>query len=86
MAASVAIRSSSRRRGATIRSFAVVATRRDESVGHSWVGLLWARALDPRLATPVPLAFACDKLLFFVPASGGKNHLVVTLVARLGAS
>ena len=42
-----------------------------------------ARA-DPRLRTPVPFAFFCFKLLFFVPQSGGKAHAVVGLIARLG--
>ena len=33
---------------------------------------------------PVPFAFFCFKLLFFVPQSGGKAHAVVGLIARLG--
>jgi hypothetical protein len=43
-----------------------------DALGHSWVGLLLARALDPQLTTPVPLAFTYKLLVFFVPGSGGK--------------
>jgi hypothetical protein len=44
---------------------------------NSWVGLLTVRAVDPGLRTPVPLAYAYKMMLFFIPASGGKNAIVV---------
>lgn len=47
-----------------------------DALGHSWVGLLVLRAMDPRLQTPVPLAYAYKMMMFFVPASGGKNAIV----------
>lgn len=56
-----------------------------DAMGHSWIGLLTLRALDPRLATPVPLAYAYKMMLFFVPASGGKNSLVVAAIDKLGS-
>lgn len=34
-----------------------------DALGHSWVGLLLARALDPQLQTPVPLAFTYKLLV-----------------------
>lgn len=46
-------------------------------MGHSWVGLLLLRAMDPGLLTPVPLAYAYKMMMFFVPASGGKNAIVI---------
>ena len=48
-----------------------------DALGHSWVGLLLLRAMDYRLQTPVPLAYAYKTMMFFVPASGGKNAIVV---------
>lgn len=48
-----------------------------DALGHSWVGLLVLRAMDPRLQTPVPLAYAYKMMMFFVPASGGKNAIVI---------
>ncbi|CAN0370193.1 unnamed protein product [Discosporangium mesarthrocarpum] len=48
-----------------------------DAMGHSWVGLLLVRVMDPRLQTPVPLAYAYKMMLFFVPASGGKNAIVI---------
>ena len=48
-----------------------------DALGHSWVGLLLLRAMDPRLQTPVPLAFSYKMMMFFVPASGGKNAIVI---------
>lgn len=48
-----------------------------DALGHSWVGLLLLRAMDPRLQTPVPLAYAYKMMMFFVPASGGKNAIVI---------
>lgn len=34
-----------------------------DALGHSWVGLLLARALDPQLRTPVPMAFTYKLLV-----------------------
>ena len=48
-----------------------------DALGHSWVGLLLLRAMDFRLQTPVPLAYAYKTMMFFVPASGSKNAIVV---------
>lgn len=56
-----------------------------DTLGHSWVGLLTIRALDPGLRTPVPLAYAYKTLLFFMPDSGGKNALTV-LVTDAGGT
>ena len=55
-----------------------------DSLGHSWVGLLFCRAVDPDLATPVPLAYAYKTMLFFIPASGGKNAIVIGLIDLFG--
>eukprot|EP00904_Undaria_pinnatifida_P004987 jgi/Undpi1/1618/HiC_scaffold_11.g05008.m1 len=55
-----------------------------DALGHSWVGLLLLRAMDPRLQTPVPLAYAYKTMMFFVPASGGKNAIVVAMVDVMG--
>ncbi|CAM9608282.1 unnamed protein product [Heterosigma akashiwo] len=55
-----------------------------DALGHSWVGLLLVRALDPTLATPVPLAFAYKMMIFFVPGSGGKNAIVIGLIDTVG--
>lgn len=41
-----------------------------DALGHSWVGLLLARAIDPQLQTPVPMAFTY-KLLVRVRGSIG---------------
>lgn len=48
-----------------------------DALGHSWVGLLVLRAMDPQLRTPVPMAYAYKMMMFFVPASGGKNAMVI---------
>lgn len=48
-----------------------------DALGHSWVGLLLLRAMDFRLQTPVPLAYAYKTMMFFVPASGSKNAIVI---------
>lgn len=48
-----------------------------DALGHSWVGLLLLRAMDFRLQTPVPLAYVYKTMMFFVPASGSKNAIVV---------
>ncbi|CAM9266743.1 unnamed protein product, partial [Phaeothamnion confervicola] len=55
-----------------------------DALGHSWVGLLLVRAMDPRLETPVPLAMAYKMMIFFVPASGGKNAIIIAMVETLG--
>mmetsp|Transcript_12151 Transcript_12151/g.15916 ORF Transcript_12151/g.15916 Transcript_12151/m.15916 type:complete len:777 (-) Transcript_12151:381-2711(-) len=55
-----------------------------DAMGHSWVGLLLVRALDPTLCTPVPLAFAYKMMIFFVPGSGGKNAIVIGLIDTVG--
>jgi len=44
-----------------------------DALGHSWVGLLLARAIDPALQTPVPLAFTY-KLL--VRREGGRETVL----------
>jgi len=56
-----------------------------DAMGHSWVGLLLVRTLDPTLCSPVPLAFAYKMMIFFVPASGGKNAIVIGLIDTVGA-
>eukprot|EP00903_Cladosiphon_okamuranus_P021043 g19335.t1 len=55
-----------------------------DALGHSWVGLLLLRAMDFRLQTPVPLAYAYKTMMFFVPASGSKNAIVVAMVDVMG--
>lgn len=55
-----------------------------EAMGHSFIGLLLVRALDPAMATPVPAAYLCKLMLFVFPSSGGKNTIVVSLVAAHG--
>jgi hypothetical protein len=54
-------------------------------LGHSTTGLLFARALDPSMNTPVPFSYACKQMLFAIfPSSGGKNTIVVSLVVSHG--
>jgi hypothetical protein len=55
-----------------------------EAMGHSFMGILFARALDPAMATPVPAAYLCKLMLFVFPSSGGKNTIVVSLVVSHG--
>ncbi|CAM9932955.1 unnamed protein product [Pylaiella littoralis] len=55
-----------------------------DALGHSWVGLLLLRAMDFRLQTPVPLAYVYKTMMFFVPASGSKNAIVVAMVDVMG--
>ncbi|CAN0249544.1 unnamed protein product, partial [Scytosiphon promiscuus] len=55
-----------------------------DALGHSWVGLLLLRSMDCRLQTPVPLAYAYKTMMFFVPASGSKNAIVVAMVDVMG--
>ena len=53
-------------------------------MGHSFMGLLLVRALDPSMSTPVPAAYLCKLMLLIFPSSGGKNTIVVSLVASHG--
>lgn len=53
-------------------------------MGHSFMGILFARALDPAMSTPVPAAYLCKLMLFIFPSSGGKNTIVVSLVVSHG--
>lgn len=55
-----------------------------DSMGHSFMGLLFARALDSSMETPVPTAFAYKMMLIFIPTSVGKNSIVVSLVSSFG--
>ena len=55
-----------------------------DALGHSYTGLLLARTMDPMMETPVPAAYAYKLMLFFIPSSGGKNTVVVTLVDSYG--
>mmetsp|Transcript_37893 Transcript_37893/g.38579 ORF Transcript_37893/g.38579 Transcript_37893/m.38579 type:complete len:787 (-) Transcript_37893:26-2386(-) len=50
------------------------------ALGHSFMGLLFARTLDPTLETPAPIAYAYKLMIFFIPSSGGKNNIVVSIV------
>lgn len=55
-----------------------------DALGHSYSGLLIARTMDPMMATPVPAAYAYKLMLFFIPSSGGKNSIIITLVDGYG--
>jgi hypothetical protein len=55
-----------------------------DALGHCYTGLLFARTLDPAMESPVPAAYAYKLMLFFVPASGGKNSIVVLLTTSSG--
>jgi len=44
-----------------------------DALGHSWVGLLLARAIDPALQTPVPLAFTYKLLVRKKGREGGRE-------------
>jgi len=44
-----------------------------DALGHSWVGLLLARAIDPALQTPVPLAFTYKLLVSKGGREGGRE-------------
>eukprot|EP01041_Mallomonas_annulata_P000361 gene361-661_t len=54
------------------------------ALGHSFMGLLFARTLDPALETPAPIAYAYKLMIFFIPSSGGKNNIVVSIVDSHG--
>lgn len=49
-------------------------------VGHSYMGLLMARTLDPYLLSPVPVAFVSKLMLIFIPSTTIKNSILVNLV------
>ena len=53
-------------------------------MGHSFLGLLFVRTLDPLLESPVPYAYAYKLLLFFIPSSGEKHTIVVSIVESHG--
>jgi len=55
-----------------------------DSMGHSYTGLLFARTLDPSMESPVPAAYAYKLMLFFIPSSGAKNTIVVSLMLSHG--
>lgn len=55
-----------------------------DCMGHSYSGLLFARTMDPLMETPVPAAYAYKLILFFVPSSGGKNSIVISLTDQHG--
>lgn len=55
-----------------------------DAMGHSFLGLLFARTLDPHLESPVPYAYVYKLLLFFMPSSGEKNTIIVSLVDAHG--
>lgn len=56
-----------------------------DAMGHSFVGLLFVRTLDPHLESPVPYAYVFKLLLFFIPSSGEKNTIVVSIVESHGS-
>jgi hypothetical protein len=55
-----------------------------DALGHSYLGLLFARTLDPRMETPVPAAYAYKLMLFFVPSTGEKNTIIVSFMENHG--
>lgn len=55
-----------------------------DAMGHSYTGLLFARTLDPSMESPVPAAYAYKLMLFFIPSSGAKNTIVVSLMLSHG--
>ena len=55
-----------------------------EALGHCYMGLLFARTMDPAMESPVPAAYAAKLLCFFIPSSGSKNSIVVNLVKNHG--
>jgi hypothetical protein len=48
------------------------ATLSGDCLGHSYLGLLFARTLDPTMDTPVPAAYLFKLMLFFIPSTGEK--------------
>jgi hypothetical protein len=59
-------------------------TLTSEAMGHSFLGLLFVRSIDPGMQTPVPVAYACKLMLFLFPSAGGKNTIVVSLLVSHG--
>lgn len=55
-----------------------------EALGHSYMGLLFVRTMDPAMESPVAGAYAAKLLCFFIPSSGAKNAIVVNIVSRHG--
>ena len=55
-----------------------------DSMGHAFIGLLFARCLDSTMDTPVPAAFAYKLMFIFLPTSAGKNSIVFSLVSTVG--
>ena len=55
-----------------------------EALGHSYMGLLFARTMDPAMESPVPAAYAAKLLCFFIPSSGSKNTIVISLLSQHG--
>lgn len=55
-----------------------------DSMGHAFMGLLFARCLDPTMETPVPAAFAYKLMFIFLPTSAGKNSLIFSMVNLFG--
>lgn len=55
-----------------------------DALGHSYMGLLFIRTLDPGMESPVPAAYAYKLMMFFIPSSGMKNTIVVSVVATRG--
>jgi hypothetical protein len=52
-----------------------------DSLGHSWVGLLFAVHLDPSFSSPLTLAFTSKMLLsVIIPTSSSKNQLVLSSI------
>ena len=50
-----------------------------------FLGLLFARTLDPAMESPVPAAYAYKLMLFFIPSSGGKNSAISGILAHHGS-
>eukprot|EP01035_Chromulina_nebulosa_P018906 gene18906-24709_t len=55
-----------------------------DALGHSFCGLLVCRTLDPAMESPVLSAYAYKLMIFFIPASGGKNAIVLSTVTKHG--
>lgn len=55
-----------------------------DAMGHCYTGLLFARTLDPAMESPVPAAYAYKLMLFFIPSSGGKNTIIVSIISAHG--
>ncbi len=51
-----------------------------DALGHSYTGLFFLRILDPKCDTPIVTAYAFKLMLFFIPSSREKNHIVICLL------